>query len=513
MENIKKFKALTVVLALVVFITQPFKVGFEKGHHGWVSADGLSIISRANLDHYFVGLVQESVTPEGKDYYYFDRYPPFFSASMNTLLKPFEWNLPAYIYSARTLMNLIFVITFWFGFKFLCFFLPAARAFALALIVFSGHFFIHYKDMVHFDQPAILGNLILMWAIAEFKFHQRKKLLYTAAIIAPLWGRGYSSGFLLLTWNLFEFLYLYKMSFLQKIRLHLRSIPFIAMLICVPLTAGSLGYNIWVESQIREVSIKETSIVNSMTRRLGVKSLAAEQEKKAKWSSFIPKQIDRQKDLLAPEVLSMFDIGRKKVSASWEYYLRRLPAEVFAFTIVVLFLFSFKRYLKSLDDKRKILYLSAFFFGFVWNYTMKKLATYHDYTTLYYWGFAMMVYLSLAETHLKSFSSKKFMIIGWLIFLSSLGANFYKAYPHMIKNNHQAYDFNQIRQNLKSIPGEPVFKTVGPLPHEGHTFINGSPYAPYFFLTGYFFAKDGADYDAAIKWENGRIILEPTYAD
>jgi len=511
MSTFKNYKFLALVIILFTFLLQPIKTGFETGHHGWVSADGLSLISRANTEHHFVGVMAEVIDADGKlQHHYFDRYPLFFSTTMNLLLKPFEWDFAKYIMGGRYIMNIIYLFTILIGFKLLLhFFDDKLKAISAALLVFSGHFFIRYKDMVHFDQPAVLGNLIILLSIANFKKNKKLLPLLLASIIVPLWGRGYSSIFLLLTWNIIEFIFLYKSdssSFFKKIIIQLKSKAFLCLLCSVPVTAGFLAYNVYIEAKVRNVSITETSIFDSAKRRLGVKTLVSAREKKAEFKRFIPKQIDRKKDLFTPELFSMFDIGRKKVSKGIEYYVRRLPAEIFGFLVFVFFFMNLKKYYKELDQNKKIIYLTSIFSGFVWLYTMRKLATYHDYTTLYYAGFSLMIYTTLIHTKFKNISREKLFTISLIIFLGSLVANLYKIYPQMMDVNHQAMDFTKIHRELEKMDN-PIVHFTNNNPFGGQRFIFGSPFAHNFFTTGF---KVGSTKDVSnvfVHWNDHKIEM------
>ena len=512
MSIIKEFKWVWIILTLATFALQPIKTGFEKGHHGWVSADGLSLFSRADSDHYFVAVMAEHKTKDGIEYHYFDRYPPFFSPLMNLFLAPFLDDFNVFIMLARHLMNIIFILTVIVGTRLLFYFIEdKKRALGVAFIIFSGHFFIHYKDMPHFDQPAILGNLLILYGICEYKFNQRFKPLLLLAIIVPLFGRGYSSNFLLLTWNIFEFIFHFKTlgsNIFTKIIGHLKTKTFIALLLSVPVTAGFLGYNLYIESIVRDVKITETSIFDSAKRRLGAKTLMTEREKKAQWHRFIPKQIDRKKDLFSPEFLSMFDIGRKNVKAGWEYYLRRLPSELWGIIVIIFFFMSTRKYYKTLEENKKILYLTFIFSGFVWLYTMRKLATYHDYTTLYYVGFSMMIFTTLAQYKFQNWKTRRILILGFVMMFGSLVANLYKIYPKAQLVNHQADDFNRIRKEAAEKVKEPVFYFEGTDPKGGSRFIYGSPFAPALYTTGYLLTTNKELANVIVHWEDGRIKIK-----
>ena len=158
-------------VAILVFVSQNRVVGFEPGynelqpgHHGAVSSRTLAIINHATPANGFVGYVFQTIDENGrKDYDYFDRYPVFFSAGMHILLS-LKSKLSTQIYLARQAMNGIFILTL------VAAYLLASRlvkhwAIGLAAVLFSvsSQYLLFYKDMVHFDQPALLGFVFLMY--------------------------------------------------------------------------------------------------------------------------------------------------------------------------------------------------------------------------------------------------------------------------------------------------------------------------------------------------------------
>ena len=204
----------------------------------------------------------------------------------------------------------------------------------------------------------------------------------------------------------------------------------------------------------------------------------------------------------------MFDIGRKKVSAGWKYYLRRLPSELWGIIIFILFFMSTKKYYRTLNREQKILYLTFIFSGFVWLYTMRKLATYHDYTTLYYVGFSMMLFTTLAQQKFKHWQTRRILVIGFIMMFGSLVANLYKIKPIAETVNHQANDFNAIRKKALEKIDNPVFYFEGTDPKGGSSFIYGSPQAHYLYVTGYPVAKEKTLANVIVHWENGRIKIK-----
>jgi hypothetical protein len=164
-----------VVLALVVFLGQNRVVGMEPGynelqpgHHGWVTSHTLAIISHASWPNRFVGNALAIADENGRvDYDYFDRTPVFFSAGMHALLSLWP-RLSTKVFLAKQVMNGIFLLTLAASFGLVR--TLTGRSFpalAATLLAASSRYLLFYKDMVHFDQPALLGSVLLLYGIAQ----------------------------------------------------------------------------------------------------------------------------------------------------------------------------------------------------------------------------------------------------------------------------------------------------------------------------------------------------------
>ena len=196
------------ILAAFVFLNQNRVVGWEPGynelqpgHHGWVSSHTLAIIAQRTPANGFVGYTLASVDEAGHvDYDYFDRYPVYFSAAMHGLLS-LKARLSTQIYLAKQAMNGIFLLTVLVAYLLLRkLSLASLPALAASLLAVSSPYLLFYKDMAHYDQPALLGMLILILAIAHYKAGSSPYLVYGGALSRrasagdtprwPSWGCG-----------------------------------------------------------------------------------------------------------------------------------------------------------------------------------------------------------------------------------------------------------------------------------------------------------------------------------
>ena len=104
-------------------------------------------------------------------------------------------------------MNGVFLISMFIAFRLLMLFLDdKIKSLATVLIVFSCFYFLNYKDVPEPGQTGLAAWLLLLYSIAKYKKEGNKKLLYFSSVIAPLFGVGFPSIFLLLLWQFIEFL-------------------------------------------------------------------------------------------------------------------------------------------------------------------------------------------------------------------------------------------------------------------------------------------------------------------
>ena len=195
------------LFAWVVFATQSGGTGFWYKFHGGVSVHGLAIMSRATPANAFVGNsrtlinADDSLRPE-----YFDRSPVFFSVLVGALINLTE-DLPTKVFIARQVMNAVFVLTMLFAWL-LLWRLSGQRLLALAIIALtcSGYWLLYYRDMIHFDQPGLLGTMVLLVFLADFKLkgRSRRRGLVGASLVAVGLGHAFPAFSVLGLWFVME---------------------------------------------------------------------------------------------------------------------------------------------------------------------------------------------------------------------------------------------------------------------------------------------------------------------
>ena len=376
------------VVAAATLLTQCRLVGFQPGHHGWVTAHGLAIISNATADSGWLGYTARLRSASGEaSYYYFDRYPVVFSAAMHSLLQFAGEPGADQIFLARQLMNLIFLATLVAGYL-LVRLLIADRLAALAatLLCFSGYYCIYYKDMVHFDQPAVLGFVVLLYAVSWQFVRGRSRWVYAAGLFAVLLGRGYASFAILAVWIGIDLLGVLRERPRENLLAGvLRSDAVRVSCVCFIVATSALAYNIATESRITGAAWYETSIVSSAQRRLGFEASFDRQiADDLTWGRFAERQIKQLARSVTPYAVSR-EAGMSKT-------VRRVIQFVLAGTLVYLLVNTWR----TADPQRQKIFALLVLSGFVWMIPMRRLTYFHDYTTLYYLGLSLALFAALA---------------------------------------------------------------------------------------------------------------------
>jgi hypothetical protein len=492
-NNFSQILCYAAILLVVVltFALQTRLVGWEQGyddlqpkHHGWVSSQGLAIISSATLENKFVGNAIEYIDEQGNMVYdYFDRYPVFFSAIFNRVLalspKPY-----IKIYLAKQVMNGIFLGTLILAFLIVDKLIKNKPvALTVALLAFSNPFLLFYKDMVHFDQPALFGFLLLIYAIALYKLDGLKFPVIISTFIAVGLGRGYASYAVLGLWVVLEAFMVLKskdLGFGQKIKNIIKHPSFILSVLGIVWGAGLLSYNIFVEAQTRNIPFMETGIVNSAGQRLALNEEFNEQyDYVINWGDFIQSEVNR--------------------IIQWSFPINKVNLEFIgnAVLLVVMFFVMIKIVRRQSEEKRMI-YLILMLSGFVWLIPLRNLAAFHDYTTMYFIGIPLVFFLSVFIFLNPSKEASHYLAItGVIVYLFAISSVKVWHESRAGDSSKYTYDFTRIVERIDGV-GNNVHLTDE---------VPFGPYAPRFYLSEQHLAPlELADYvitkDEAYPLEN-----------
>ncbi len=480
-NNFPQILCFIVILIVVVatFTFQSKVLGLEGGyddqqpnHHGWVTANTLAIISKATPENYFVGYALASKDDQNNIHYeYFDRYPVFFSAVFNRILS-FSNTLAEKLHIARQVMNFIFLGTLILAF------LIADKliknkplSLAIVLLVFSNPYLLWYKDMVHFDQPALFGFLLLIYSLALYKLDGLKPPLYIATFVAIGLGRGYASYSILFLWLAFEAFMILKargVDIKEKIKGIIKHPSFLLVIIAIAWGGSLLTYNVIVEAHIRDVSIIQTSILRSARYRLSLNpQFNQENEDVINLSRFAESQVER--------------------IIQWSFPVKEMPLGFSGSLLLLGIMFAaIGIMIWKQTVERRIIYLILTFSGFVWLIPLRNLAAFHDYTAMYYIGIPLAFFISIFAALNPSKKVSSFLLIaGMAVYFSAIIQVRDWHENTAGKADAYVYDFDRILEKIDGTGNNVNMAQVIPY----------GPFPPGFYLSEqYLSSKNAADY-------------------
>ncbi len=471
------------LLAVIVFATQFAGTGFGvKGqHYAWVSSQNLAIASRATAANGFVGHARSFLDAGGApDYLYFDRYPPFFSAMLGALIGLTD-DLATKVWIARQLMHVIFILTMLFAWLLLRRLgLGQRLALVAVTLAFSGHMLLFYREMIHFDQPALLGMMLLLYVIARVKLERRERWrwLTLATLLAVSSGRGFLSLGVLGLWAAMEaagLLWQGEQALTLRLRAILRHDATRMLLLALVWSALMPGYNVTQEMARRAVPAGETSIFQSMLGRLPVGgAIEGWEQKYEDFSNTLERRLLRW-------YIPLDDEGGK--------ILHRWALLPVLYVVV-------HHLMHQAAARRTVLLLTAFA-GLAWLIAMINLTVFHDYTTMHAVGLALVFWLALLVRVRQKRLINALLLLSLALFLRS--ALEVEAVNRAWNEEAAIYtdDYNRILQRIGR-SGSVVFSD--PLLQD--RIINIPKYVLSFYLGDNFLATRLQDADYMVASQN-----------
>lgn len=470
METIKFPKPVLAVFLIIcaqVLIFQPHKYGFAPGHHGWVSSHNSAIIINSIPENCFSGYSLRFYNHEKLEYDYFVRNSVLFSAIIKIVLFPLEPYPRWWVYSARQIMNIIFLLSIaavWLllvqaGFS------PYLSA-AVSAILFSSFTFVYFRDMIHYDQIAVLCAIMFARALLISKQTGNNRKVLFWGILAPQLGRGYAVIPFFVFWLFLDILFFQtgvKISIRQKLKILIRH-PAVFLSACsVFLLTSAIGLNVVTEAKLRQISWEKTSVIDSMLRRSGISS-----SYNVSWKFYIRQQARRFPKLFVPCAANLFwkqNKIPKFLLAAFPLFL--MGSAVFSLLIII-------RREKIVFRHPVVQTLTILVCGAsAWMFFMKNLVAFHSYTSMYYWPSALVICL-LA---LRFLPARPIFFISAFLLFASLGMNITSESWKAARYNSAADSIISIISRLPDSPQTAVFIEGG---YQG--LFNGCPYAAGFFL-------------------------------
>lgn len=453
-----------VVLILVigyVIYDQAYDVGFRKGHRGWVSSHTLAVIQKASPANGFLGYAIGIEEADGsRSYSYFDRYPIFFSAAVRIILNTVDLTRAQQVYLARQVMNLIYGLILLAAVALLIELqiLPGV-AVAAAALAGAGHYLVEYRDLIHYDQPALLGFMILLWAIARYKRANNRRVVYVATILAVTMGRGYASFAILGVWWICETIAAVFADWRKSPRVIATSVQTRACIISIAIASSCLGYNMLMEANTRDVSITEVGIFESALRRLSIdKKFKQKRRLILKWDSFTRREAVRGIEGLQPWMFrDAFQKSGKRVY--WGVGAVAIVVGIFA---------------ASRRRRYRIPIIVMSLSGIAWLFPMRGLTAFHDYTTIYFFSLNLTFFAAIL-----SFVTRRTQLIPAVLtcvfLLASNQMRNEDLEKESRKSNVLTEELGRIARKLK--PGDRIM--VEP---SHKRLIKGAPYAVGFYF-------------------------------
>ena len=369
------------LLAVIVFATQFAGTGFgNKKHYSWVSSHTLAIVSRATPANGFVGHAGNSLDADGSlDYRYFDRSPFVFGALTGTLINLTD-NLTLKVWIARQVMHVIFILTMLLAWRLLR--RLGARpvpALVMVTLAFSGTRLLYYREMFDYEHASLLGMMLLLYGVAGFRQARRPcwRRLALIILLALTLGRGYALLAVLGLWAVLESVDILRQGGpgpAQRLRAIAGHQATRLLLLAVVWITLLLGWNIAHEMARRDLPLAETGIVSSSLRRIPGGKLT---DVSTGYAGFTP-TLERR---LLRWFLPLDDSSGQDI-----HHWALLPV-----------LLLIVNYSVSQKPARRIALLLTAFSGLVWILAMINHTRYHDFTTMYALGFALVFWLATLE--------------------------------------------------------------------------------------------------------------------
>ena len=481
--------ALFCLLALIVFATQFAGAGIGVGHYGWVSSNSLSIMSRATPVNGFVGHARTYLNADGTlDYFYFDRTPVFFSAIVGALISLTD-DLILKVWIARQVMLTLFVLSMLFAWLLLRRLgatpLAALAGVALGCSAYWLHF---YRELVDFSHPTLLATLLLLYVIARVKLEGRERWrwLTVATLVAVSLGRAPVSWSVLGLWFILESLGILArrgLTPMQRLRAIFAHDATRMLLLGVAWLLLMTGYNIAHEMARRAVPLEQTSVVDSIQRRIpGAGTVLAPSD----FVGYAPLVTERLNRWFMPV----------NEAVTWG-----VPHWVLLLVIVFVLVFS----LRQRPALRIPLLLTAFS-GLAWIFGMINVTRYHEFMTMHVLGLALVFWLAV----LRPLQRTPVYVFVMLLFGLTL---FLRSSLQVEEKNQEDFreyalyteDYNRIRQ---------LVGTYGQVVYSRHTLhgdiINDAPYVLGFYLGENALTKRVEDAAWAVS-SRGEYLAVPTF--
>jgi hypothetical protein len=390
---------LLALACLSLLVLQNHENGFEWGARGHLSSHAMALAK--NLwtgDHPFFMFAQRSL--EGGQIHYdaYNRFPLLPFVLIGLAARFFEPHLAAQILAGRILMDLFLIAAMVVTFLLLRrLSRDPDRAAALTLLAFSSYYLLFFGDMIFNDNPALLGFVLALYAVAAGEagpLRRRSLLLYAFVPMALGWQPFAVFG----TWAALDLgtaLFARGGPSRRERLLDLARRPSIRIAaLALAWTVATLGAQLLNEWRIVGGAFAALPSVRSMLWRTGVAGgnimppnamgTPAEYAASLGWGGFLCEQCRRLVIMITPGA-SVLEVGLELRSA-WSVPLALAAA-------AALYLAARRREGNLLSPRLALVFACS---GLVWGIGMRYFTAFHAFQAIYNLGFTLALFLLLS---------------------------------------------------------------------------------------------------------------------
>ncbi len=450
----RNFFLLISFLVFYFAVIKPQLLGLIPGHHGWVSSEQLAMIGRSTMENGFFGY--RFLIDGNPDY--FSKMPFTFMALFNGLISITD-NISVSLNIARYIMDVTLLLIMALSYNILYLITDNWRGSLLGVIFGGcGSLIVYYNDLISPDIFLALSFLISAHAI-YFINNKQYKIGFFLVFISVNVGFVLLNALPYFLWMIILFVKLV----LKKIEFKIFLRSSIISLFAAMFTVSLFVYGMYQEAEIKDVSIKQTNVYHSFSKRSGGYS-------QGYYNKYLKGRIEFENYM--PNSINYF-VNSVFTPASKSIF--KIQIINFLFFLLLLFYIiqpSEKKITLKNIDILAILSLSSLY-TFV---ALKGYVIIHDFGKIPLIIFSMIVW-SLVFFKL----DKKYFVIpfilGLYIFYTSYNSAHINKLNKLKKQNIEITDFDNINQYLKG-------KTINLYINGGYSDVyRGAPYSLGFFIS------------------------------
>jgi hypothetical protein len=459
-----------------LFLFQNHVNGFEASHHGFLSSHGMTLAKNLIYgDKPFLMYEYQEVQDDQLFYHAYNRFPLFPFALIGLTIRPFEPALAEQIYAARQLMNFFLLLTMFLLSKLIAELVDDWRvAVTVTLLVGSTTYILRYSDMIFNDIPALFGFVLALYAVVKTQKRSLSSLDVALFALLPI-TLSWQPYAVFLIWVAVDFVTIVLLG--QESR-QARRISLFRQSASLKITAWAilwgvsiLGWQLFTEGQANSGSSTQVlSSIDAIVRRVvGYDpSFSAAEQTLLHWDTFAFQQAGRI-------LLAMVPFG------GIENLLPMIDKPLLFNRLVALLILvtGFFAYLKHrcLPVKVGVILLGS---GLLWAFGMRPFVAFHDFQAIYYIGFAILFFLSIAVLVPTQARTSVLLAVCVLFIMSVYQSNAQKSQRAEPLNAVTA-EFQKIYDQLP--PGRKIYvdgerSTLGIGYHAVNFYVAGSITAP-----------------------------------